>query len=100
MVQTKIRVLIVGGGFGGVKTALELEKDKHFEVTLLSDAKNLRFFPALYHTATGGAVAESSIPLTTIFEHKHVKLVSGSAQTLDRGKRSILTSDNKTYTYD
>jgi NADH dehydrogenase FAD-containing subunit len=31
----KERVLIVGGGFGGVKAALELEADERFEVTLL-----------------------------------------------------------------
>ncbi len=98
--NTKTRVLIVGGGFGGIKTALELAKSKHFDVTLLSDSPSFRFFPALYHTATGGVVAESSIPLATIFEGKNVTLVRGTAERIDREHKAIITSDGKTHHYD
>ena len=58
-----MRVLIVGGGFGGVKTALELSKRDDLEVTLLTDQSNFHYYPTLYHTATGGTEAQSSIPL-------------------------------------
>ena len=33
----KERILVVGGGFAGVKTALELSESPQFAVTLLSD---------------------------------------------------------------
>ena len=67
MPETKQRILVVGGGFGGVKAALELCEDPRFNVTLLSNESDLRYYPTLYHTATGGQRANSSIPLKVIF---------------------------------
>ncbi len=37
--KTKNKIVIVGGGFGGIKAALELARDKEFEVTLVSDSR-------------------------------------------------------------
>jgi NADH:ubiquinone reductase (H+-translocating) len=96
----KERVLIVGGGFGGVKAALELADDSHFKVSLLSDDTDLRYYPTLYHTATGGKRANSSIPLTKIFEDKPVTVVQGSAVTLDRKAKTITTSGGQTHEFD
>ena len=98
--MTKEKVLVVGGGFGGVKAALELADDDHFEVTLLSEDTDLRYYPALYHTATGGKRANSSIPLKTIFASKPVTIVQGSAKTIDRKAKTITTADGQSYTYD
>jgi NADH dehydrogenase len=98
--MAKQRVLIVGGGFGGVKTALELAGDEHFAITLLSDSQDLRYYPTLYHTATGGRRANSSIPLTTIFADKLVNLAVGKAVSLDRKAKTVTTSDGKAYEYD
>lgn len=96
----KERVLIVGGGFGGVKAALELADDPHFHVTLLSDDNHLRYYPTLYHTATGGRRANSSLPLARIFEGKPVEFIRGSAVTLDRKAKTIITADGTTHPYD
>ncbi|MGC1176664.1 MAG: FAD-dependent oxidoreductase, partial [Candidatus Saccharimonadales bacterium] len=96
----KERVLIVGGGFGGVKAALELADDPRFSVTLLSDDSDLRYYPTLYHTATGGKRANSSIPLATIFGDKPVRLARGSAKTLDRKAKTIAAVDGAIYEYD
>lgn len=93
-------VLIVGGGFGGVKAALELVDDPNFDVTLLSDDTDLRYYPTLYHTATGGKRANSSIPLSRIFENKKIELVKGSASTLDRKAKTVTTEDGKVLSYD
>ena len=73
--------LIVGGGFGGIKAALELSTgdNRRFDITLVSDQVNFRYYPALYRTATGGVVAGSSIPLMTILNYKKVKIVRGTA---------------------
>lgn len=92
----KQRVVVVGGGFGGVKTALELSKhpDK-FEVTLVSERADFWYFPTLYHTATGGTRAQSSIPLKHLLHNKAVKLVEGKAATVDRTAKT-LTLENKT----
>lgn len=92
--------MIVGGGFAGVKTALELADDDRFVVTLLSDQPYLRYYPTLYHTATGGRGANSNIPLARLFENKHVKVVRGRATVLDKKAKVLTTEDGKTYEYD
>ena len=56
------KVLIVGGGFAGVAAGRELGSDERFSVTILSDASDMRYYPTLYRTATGGERANSSIP--------------------------------------
>ena len=38
-------VLILGGGFAGIQTAIELQKSKKFEVTLVSDRDFLYIYP-------------------------------------------------------
>ncbi|HSX08260.1 MAG TPA: FAD-dependent oxidoreductase [Candidatus Saccharimonadales bacterium] len=96
----KTRVLIVGGGFGGVKAALELSKHREFEITLLSDEPNFSYHPTLFHTATGGSRAQSLIPLRTIFENKSVLLVRGRAVKIDRKKQFVVTDDGHHYEYD
>jgi NADH dehydrogenase len=96
----KEKVLIVGGGFGGVKAALGLAEDPHFEVTLLSDDSELRYYPTLYHTATGGKRANSSIPYSRIFEDKKVAIVRGTAASLDRKAKTITTADGGVHQYD
>ena len=96
----KTRVLIVGGGFGGVKAALELSKERRFEVTLLSDEPNFSYHPTLFHTATGGSKTQSSIPLRKLFEGKSVVLVRGRAVGLDRKTSIITTAEGQTYPYD
>lgn len=96
----KQRILIVGGGFGGVKTALELCEDERFDVTLLTDGSDLRYYPTLYRTATGSKRANSSIPLTTIFEDRRVTIVRGTAASMDRKARTVTTAEGQEYGYD
>lgn len=97
----KQHILIVGGGFGGVKTALELSRhpDK-FEVTLLSDRRDFWYFPTLYHTATGGTRRQSSIPIEHLLHGKKVKLIEGTAATLDRAAKTLTLEDKTAITYD
>jgi NADH dehydrogenase len=96
----KQQVLVVGGGFGGVKAALELCKDDNFTVTLISDDTDLRYYPTLFHTATGGKRANSSIPFRTIFQGKTIKIVKAVATTLDRKDKILTTEDGQTFSYD
>lgn len=100
MNERKTRALIVGSGFGGVKTALMLAGNDQFEVTVLTARPNFHYYPTLYHTATGGAQAQSSIPLTELFKNKDITLVHGTAKHLDRKRKVITTTEGKTYAYD
>jgi NADH dehydrogenase len=101
MTNAKNRVLILGGGFGGIKAALELCKHTDlFEVTLLSNKDIFQYYPAIYHTATGGAAAESSLPLLRIFQDKKIALARGTAVKIDRKKKFILTEQGDKFHYD
>jgi len=51
MQKTKARVVIVGGGFGGLFTALEL--GSNYDVTLISDEDHFLFTPMLYEYLSG-----------------------------------------------
>lgn len=95
----KHKVLIVGGGFAGVKAALELREHEQIEVTLLSDRADFRYYPTFYHTATGGLKAQSSIPLEEILDDS-VRRVQASAASVDRATRTVRTADGQAYTYD
>lgn len=98
--STKTRVLVVGGGFGGVKAALELAKSEHMQVTLLSDRPHFHYYPTLYHTATGGKVAQSQIPLAELFADKAVRVEQGVAHHLNRRKKEIVTQEGEAYPFD
>lgn len=98
--MAKEKVLIVGGGFGGVKAALELSGDKRFDVTLLTDHDNLRYYPTLYHNATGGSRSNSVIPFKEIFANKHLTVFIERAVSIDRKAKKIITSNKQEFAYD
>lgn len=96
----KQNVLIVGGGFGGVKAALELSEDRRFKITLISDRDSFRYYPTLYHTATGGLKRQSTIPLSELFADRTIDFVQGEAVMIDRQTKTISLKDKRKYTYD
>lgn len=95
----KHHVLIVGGGFGGIKAALELQDRDDIEVTLVSDHDDFRYYPTFYHTATGGLKSQSSIPLNTILSNR-IKFIQAKAIKLDRDNKMIITEDDQRLGYD
>ena len=70
-----MNITIVGGGFGGIKTALELAKDSANRITLISDKPDFQYYPALYGAATGHNHLESWVPLGTIFAGIELSLI-------------------------
>ncbi|MCW3114723.1 MAG: dehydrogenase [Segetibacter sp.] len=66
----KPRVVIVGGGFGGLELAKKL-KDKPVEVLMLDRHNYHTFQPLLYQVATGALEAETiAFPLRRIFQNQ------------------------------
>lgn len=97
----KKNVLVVGGGFGGVKAALELAKEpEDFEVTLLSEHEHFRYFPELFHTATGGLRTQTSIRLRDILAGKGITFIKGRAEKVNRETKTIETEDGQKLSYD
>jgi NADH dehydrogenase len=93
------KVVVVGGGFGGVSAALRLAKDARCSVTLVSDGDSLLYYPLLYATATGATRKISSIPLARIFSGKRVQVVNDVVVGID-ASRKIIVGHSRQYQYD
>lgn len=55
----KMKVIIVGGGFAGLKLARQLNNKRQFEVTLLDKYNYHQFQPLFYQVATAGLDASN-----------------------------------------
>lgn len=95
-----MHITIVGGGFGGVKTALELAKNGRNQITLITDREDFQYYPALYNTATGHSHLESWIPLGEIFAGKNNVTVSIDAiEKIDTTAKQLTGRSGTVYTY-
>src|SRR3954464_7224579 len=96
-----IEVVVVGGGFGGVKTALELANKPGVHVTLISDRPNFEYHGALYRSATGRSPEEVVIPLRHIFaKAKNVTIVRDTITRSDPYRRLFKGRSGRSYLYD
>jgi NADH dehydrogenase len=98
--EQKHKVLILGAGFGGIKTALELSNNPNIEVTVLSDRDNFRYYPTLYTAAVGKSKLASTIGLEEVFDGKNVRLIVTEATTINREKQIVKDLSGKSYPYD
>jgi NADH dehydrogenase len=90
--MAKAKVVIIGGGFGGVRAALNLAKLSNISIELISDKPDFRFFPALYRYVVGRSHQGSMIPLTDLFvNHSNVKVSITPALKVDAEKRIVTT---------
>lgn len=92
-----MKVVIVGGGFGGIKTALELSKEKNVHVTLISDKDHFLFYPALYSTATGKSRKQSIIPLAKLFAESNVTLITDTLIGIDTVRQYVITKKQQVH---
>jgi len=95
-----MNILIVGGGFGGVKAALELSKHDKNNITLISKDDNFQYYPTLFSTATGHDYRESWVPLATIFQGiSNVDIVIAEATSIDTTARIVTTNTGDHFSY-
>jgi len=96
------RVVIVGGGFGGLYAAKSLGHDPEVAVTLV-DRRNFHLFqPMLYQVATGAlSPGEIAQPLRSILgKQRNTTVILGEAVDLDVDGRRVLLSDGGPIEYD
>ncbi len=95
------RVVVVGGGFGGLYAARSLASSSSgrqpVEVTLI-DRRNFHLFqPLLYQVATGGLSAvDIAYPLRVVFRHsKNVHTLLGEVLDIDVDRRLVRLAEQE-----
>ncbi len=95
----KHKLVIVGGGFAGVRVALRLASHAGLDITLISSQDHFSYYPQLYHAATGGSRAQAAIPLGQLFAGKPITIIHDTITNLDP-KAKTVSSTSATYPYD
>jgi len=89
------RVLILGGGFGGVYTALHLEKAlrrQPVEITLVSRENFFLFTPLLHEVATGGIETRHiAYPIRSLRGRKRFSFIQAEVAAVDLDKKAVQT---------
>jgi NADH dehydrogenase len=88
------RVVIIGGGFGGLSAALRLKRAP-VQVTLLDRCNYHLFQPLLYQVATGAlSPANIASPLRNILSRQaNTQVLLAEAIDIDPEKRQVILSD-------
>jgi NADH:ubiquinone reductase (H+-translocating) len=97
----KHRVVILGGGFGGLNAAQKL-RGAPVEVTLI-DRRNFHLFqPLLYQVATGSlSPGEIAAPLRGVLSRqKNIRVLLGEAADIDPHVKRVILRDGGAFEYD
>jgi NADH dehydrogenase len=89
------RVLILGGGFGGIYAALELERHlgrrSDLDVTLVTRENHFLFTPMLHEVAAGDLEVSTIVsPLRKLLRHVHTFV--GAVDAIDLAARRVIVS--------
>ncbi len=101
MVNYKPRVVIVGGGFGGLAAAKQL-RSVPVEVTLLDRHNYHLFQPLLYQVATGVlSPANIASPLRGILRHqRNCRVLMGQVVDFDLAGKRVIMGEGDLINYD
>lgn len=99
--QQPLKIIIIGGGFGGLKLARALNNKAGFDVLLIDRFNFHQFQPLFYQVATAGLDASNiSFPLRKLFhKSRNVHVRMGGVTNLVSAENKIVT-DIGEYTYD
>ncbi|MEO6188291.1 MAG: NAD(P)/FAD-dependent oxidoreductase [Ginsengibacter sp.] len=96
-----MKIIIIGGGFGGLKLARKLTRKKGFDVTLIDQFNFHQFQPLFYQVATAGLDASDiSFPLRKVF-HKdgNIHFRMGIVTSVDLVSKKVITVEEE-YVFD
>src|SRR3989454_8741409 len=99
--HTRHRVVIIGGGFGGLRAARAL-KSAPVDVTLI-DRRNYHLFqPLLYQVATGSlSPGQIAAPIRGVLSRqKNTRVLMGEVVDLDPVAKRVVLADGATFEYD
>jgi NADH dehydrogenase len=91
--NSKAKVVIIGGGFGGLFTALELAG--HADVKLLSDEPRFTFRPLLYEYLSGEVEEWHIAPTYQELIDERIHLVLGRVTDVDLAAKKVTLADDQ-----
>lgn len=88
-----MHVIIIGGGFGGLRLARKLRNRRGFEITLIDKFNYHQFQPLFYQVATSGLDASDiSFPLRKVFHNtKNVRFRMAHVVGIDPSHKKVFT---------
>ncbi len=99
--QNPKKVVIIGGGFGGIAAAKKLAKTRGVEVLTITKNPFFEYYPALYKLVTGALAIEVCVPYQEIFHTKGtVSVIEGFYESYDAQKKTVTLLDGQTFSYD
>lgn len=96
--MSKAKIVILGGGFGGVFTALEIGGAA--DVTLVSDADHFLFTPMLYEYLSGEVEEWHIAPRYSELFEEDVHTVKSAATGVDLKSQTVSLANQQTLSYD
>ena len=88
MANKLARILIIGGGFGGLFTALDLAGGEDVEVTLVSAEDHFTFRPMLYEYLSGEVEAWHIAPhYRELLDEDKIRFIHGAVSDVDLAAR-------------
>ncbi|MBL7968136.1 MAG: FAD-dependent oxidoreductase [Prolixibacteraceae bacterium] len=94
------RVLILGGGFAGIQTAIELQKSGRFQVTLVSDRDYLYLYPiSIWVPVRLKDFNDVKLPLAKIQKKYPFEVIVDSVKQIVSAENKVVC-ENQTMTYD
>lgn len=99
--MARAKVVIIGGGFGGLNATKALKK-ANMDITLLDRANHHLFQPLLYQVATAAlSPGEIAYPIREIFrKQKNTMVIMGEASSIDKDSRCITLCNGDKLFYD
>lgn len=96
-----MKLVIIGGGFGGLRLARKLSNKPGFEITLIDRFNYHQFQPLFYQVATAGLDASNiSFPLRKVFQQsKNVRFRMAEVKQIIPAENKVVT-DTGDYLYD
>ena len=94
------KVIILGGGFAGIQTAIELQKKKNFEVTLVSDRDYMYIYPiSIWIPVHNAAFNDVKVPLAEINKKYRFNTIIDTVQLINATENKVICAHN-TISYD
>ncbi len=105
MTQHPQQVCILGGGFGGLYTALRLNQlpwpDPAPTITLVDQNDHFLFTPLLYELVTSELQTwEIAPPFTELLANTNIQFVQGTVQHIDLDQHLVTLDQNRSHSYD